>query len=298
MNVSHSLPFRPATPNVVAMPQREKTRSALVIGINYSGANQLRGCVNDAEDVEKLLTSEFGLKKDRLIRLRDKDATRKAIIDNIIKLAQQPTDYVHFVYSGHGTYVPDTSGEETDKQDEALVPWDYTKGLILDDELWQLWRLFPPTTTIFLHVDACHSATVAKGFSLDSAKEYARKLWRGERARFLPASDVTDVMVRATRIGYEQTKSRVRLVPVARIVSLSGCQDWQTSADARIKGKWCGAMTNYFLEALKTLKKDATWKQLHAEVERLLRVNGYAQIPALVTYNSVNDEALDRKLFT
>ena len=39
-------------------------------------------------------------------------------------------------YSGHGVSVQDHSGDESDGQDEALVPTDFaTKGVIIDDEL-------------------------------------------------------------------------------------------------------------------------------------------------------------------
>lgn len=307
MNVSVAItPFRsPARPSAIPMPQREPTRSALIVGINYSGANALRGCVEDAKRMESLLVSEYGLKSDRLIRLRDKDATRKNIFAGIAKLAEKPADHVHFVYSGHGTYLPDRNADELDKQDECLVPWDYSKGLILDDELWQMWRLFPSTTTIFLQMDCCHSATVAKGFSFAGAKQWARGLFRQEKPRFLDADTLSPRIIEATRAGSYQTRALVCGVvdgpadaePVATIVSLSGCQDWQTSADARINGVWCGAMTHYFLQACKLFRKAANWKEVHAETERLLRVNGYPQIPALYTINSPDDAVLSRKVF-
>ncbi len=307
MNLSvATTPFRlPARPNVIPMPQREPTRSALIVGINYSGANQLRGCVEDAKRMESLLVNEYGLKVDRLIRLRDKDATRKAILAGIAKLAEKPADYVHIVYSGHGTYLPDRNKDEEDSRDECLVPWDYDKGLILDDELWQMWRLFPSTTTIFLHMDCCHSATVAKGFSFEGAKQWAKSLFRQEKPRYLDAESLSPRTIEATRAGSFQTRTLVRGVvdgpidgePTATIVSLSGCQDWQTSADAKIGGQWCGAMTHYFLEAYKVLTKAANWKEVHAEAERLLRVNGYAQIPALYAFNSPDDAVLGRKVF-
>lgn len=305
MNLSLATPFRPAArPNVVAMPRREPTRSALIVGINYSGANLLRGCVEDAKRMESLLVGSFGLKGDQLIRLRDKDATRKAILAGIAKLAEKPADYVHFVFSGHGTYLSDRNGDEADSRDECLVPWDYSsQGLILDDELWQMWRLFPATTTIFLHLDCCHSATVARGFTLTAAKQWAKKVLRQEKPRFLPAASLSPRIIEMTRAGSAGTKAAVRAVattpvgsdPVATIVSLSGCQDWQTSADARIGGTWCGAMTNYFLEAAKVAGRN--WKEVHAETERLLRVNGYPQIPALYSFNSPDEAALNKKLF-
>jgi hypothetical protein len=221
MNLSLATPFRPAArPSAVAMPRREPTRSALIVGINYSGANLLRGCVEDAKRMESLLVGSFGLKSDQLIRLRDKDATRKAILAGIAKLAEKPADYVHFVFSGHGTYLPDWNGDETDSRDECLVPWDYSsQGLILDDELWQMWRLFPATTTIFLHLDCCHSATVAKGFTLTAAKQWAKKVFRQEKPRFLPADSLSPRIIEMTRVGSAGTKAAVRAVATTPVGS-------------------------------------------------------------------------------
>ena len=325
---SLAIPFRPAlrpqatvvSPTrpplaVVPIPQREKTRSALIVGINYNGANKLRGCVEDATRMEDLLVKEYGLKAERLIRLRDKQATAANIIDSIKKLAVNPTDYVHVIYSGHGSYLPDLTGDEDDRRDEVLVPWDYDRGLILDDELWQLWRLFPATTTLFLHMDSCHSATVARGFTLASIKDRVKKYWHDRKARFLDASEITTAAAISARQGYADTRSHVvgRLYnaittpaemvatrnpdPVCQIVSLSGCQDWQESADAQINGKWCGAMTNYFLAARKSLGGSVSWEAVHSETERLLRTNGYAQLPMLGVCNSPDDEILKRPLF-
>jgi len=42
-------------------------------------------------------------------------------------------------YSGHGTWVPDTSGDEADGRDEALVPYDYrTAGMLTDDHMFDI----------------------------------------------------------------------------------------------------------------------------------------------------------------
>jgi len=57
---------------------------------------------------------------------------------NIVSQSQSG-DSIFLHYSGHGTKVRDTSGDEDDGYDEALVPLDFqTAGIILDDEMYDL----------------------------------------------------------------------------------------------------------------------------------------------------------------
>ena len=97
---------------------------ALCIGINdYPGTgSDLSGCVNDANDWGKLLSQKgFTVKK-----LLDKEATRKNILDNMKSLIDPAIkgDSIIFQYSGHGTYIADKDGDESDGTDECLCPSD------------------------------------------------------------------------------------------------------------------------------------------------------------------------------
>jgi hypothetical protein len=50
--------------------------------------------------------------------------------------AARSGDTLVITYSGHGTWVPDSSGDEPDGRDEALCPHDIaTAGPLLDDEI-------------------------------------------------------------------------------------------------------------------------------------------------------------------
>jgi len=112
---------------------------ALCIGINdYPGTgNDLSGCVNDANDWGTTLAEKgFTVKK-----LLNKNATRKNILDNLKTFIDKAVkgDSIIFQYSGHGSYVPDKDGDESDGTDECWCPYDlYTKGPITDDELNEL----------------------------------------------------------------------------------------------------------------------------------------------------------------
>lgn len=65
-------------------------------------------------------------------------------------------------YSGHGTQIRDTNGDEADGFDEALVPYDYTSaGCILDDELFRIVvRPLRDGVTLTSLMDCCHSGTI------------------------------------------------------------------------------------------------------------------------------------------
>jgi hypothetical protein len=109
---------------VLLAPKGEKMKRAVCIGINnYPGTlNDLKGCVNDANDWAELLR-EFSFDVEVLL---DNQGTReniKTALRNMVS-GLLPGDYGVFTYSGHGTYNRDTGGDETDSYDEALYVYD------------------------------------------------------------------------------------------------------------------------------------------------------------------------------
>ena len=97
------------------------SKQALCIGINdYPGTDgDLAGCVNDAQDWTALLEEKgFSVRN-----LFDAQATHAAMVQAIGDLVSDASadDTVVITYSGHGTWVPDTSGDEPDGRDEALL---------------------------------------------------------------------------------------------------------------------------------------------------------------------------------
>ena len=64
----------------------------------------------------------------------------------------KPGDIVVIQYAGHGTQVKDLDGDETDGQDEALVPVDFGTGALGDmgchgmDGIFRALKLGPPTS--------------------------------------------------------------------------------------------------------------------------------------------------------
>ncbi len=208
-------------------------KTALCIGVNYAGTEfKLRGCINDADDWAKLLGAngfDVGV-------LAEKEATKRGIVDGLKRIVGglKPGDvgFVHF--SGHGTWVPDTNGDEPDGRDEALVPVDVGENganLIIDDELGVIFGNVPDKAHVVFVTDCCHSGTVFRMMAPGL----------GERTvRFLPPSHLvtTDSWVdRAFGLPMKSNSA------VPGVVHFSGCKDSEYSADANIAGRPCGAFS-------------------------------------------------------
>lgn len=237
------------------------TKCGLVIGINYEDDSnaKLNGCINDTQSITNFLRERCGYQENNIELLTDNTAikpTRQNIINAIqtlvAKVKETNAKEVWFSYSGHGSYIYSRfSEEETDSQDEALVPLDYaTHGLIRDDTLYDiLVKKLPVDCHLFCIIDACHSGT-----ALD-----------------LPYIYRTDT-------GVKQQRDVENL---ANIIKLSGCRDIQTSMDAFINGKYQGALTFAFLKCMDDLDYNFTPKHLVQRCKHYLITNNYEQIPTL-----------------
>ncbi len=164
-------------PTPVASPAAEGQRIALLIGIaDYQhfgadgkpGQTDLRGPHTDVARMKHSLM-RFGFADSLTTTLIDSQASLIALRAAFRALARQvrgPDDVLIIYYSGHGTQVPDDSGDEEDGADEALVPWDVSnvrdaRQVITDDSIG-VWLDAIPTRNITLIVDACFSGTITR----------------------------------------------------------------------------------------------------------------------------------------
>ncbi len=157
-------------------------RVALCVGIDAYADAPLAGCVADARRWGDTLAT-LGFTPHFLL---DREATRSAILDRLGALVTSaaPGDVVVFMFAGHGTQVPDESGDERDRKDEALCPVDYADGhLLVDDDLAPVMDRVPARVNLTCFIDCCHSGTSTR-LALDAADD--------ERVRrlVLPASVV------------------------------------------------------------------------------------------------------------
>ena len=279
---------------------RTRVRSSLHIGLNYPGTSaELAGCVNDARDWQDLAV-ELGYRP--LTILEPSRAALLGALEGAVGRLRYG-DRLLVTYSGHGSWVPDRDGDEPDGRDEALVPSDYrTTGLLLDDELLDVWTRIPFGARVVFVSDSCHSGSVTRFASLDPAAVGRRDVGPAayERsalsriphianARFLPPAEVLlpDPGPELERL------ERAAALPVAgkprpsRVALLSGCRDDEVSYDATIDGRPRGAASWAYLAALRSLARPTsttrpTLAAWHAEATRLLVGTPYeAQHPQL-----------------
>lgn len=259
----------PTHPSIGSMVKAGHRR-ALLIGINYYGSNnRLNGCIDDIEDMEHHLRtcgySTFTILKDSLTDLSHKnpDAPTKSNIISAMKRMvsiTKPGDTLFVHYSGHGSHLSDTNGDENDNKDECICPVNYNgdsedSGFIRDDLLNDiLVKSFPEGAKLRVVFDSCHS-----GSALD-----------------LPVIYTTN--------GIEKENSNVENKDV---VFISGCEDGQTSADASFHGRASGALTYALLTALGDMKTSGkhsgtwSWKDLTDMIRITLRKGRYEQISQL-----------------
>ena len=232
-------------------------KRALLVGINYVGTeSELKGCLNDVENMKNVLIKKYGYLEENIKILNDNTEmkpTRKNILVELLNLVLSESKYLFFHYSGHGSYVTDRDGDEADGNDECLVPIDYeTLGMIIDDELKGILQCVSEESKLIVILDCCHS-----GSGLDlaySSYERVRKLYM-----------LTDGKNKETR---------------GNVIMISGCQDPQTSADAFIENKNQGALTFALLSCLN--RSDVrTYEQLLREIKKILKDGKYSQIPCL-----------------
>ena len=272
-------------------------KKAILVGINYKNSDlQLRGCINDVRNMTQMLTTNFGFEKDNVKLLTEDDSitpTKTNIIENIVWLTKDtnPGDTLVFYYSGHGSFVKDTSGDEVDGKDEVLVPLDYeSEGFISDDMLYNyLLQPLQAGVRVFLMTDCCHSGTLFDlKYNLNSVASHNTK----EKPSTYNPSEWLD------RYMLYQDNNKLR--PNCDVVLLAGCMDNQFSNDALLNKSFQGALTYCFLETVKGFVENNDWsdknvmkfKHLLKDVDCRLKVYGFLDQRSQLSTNrfsTIND---------
>ena len=254
--------------------------SAICIGINdYPGTqSDLHGCVNDAND----WANELRRRGFEASTLLDKRATGAEIRKRIVNLVTgaKPGDTVVVQFSGHGSFVPDESGDEPDGTDECICPSDTGRGYITDDELFELFAAKENGVQIVMISDSCHSGTITKFAPVTTPPTTAGKAAPQRKVRFLPPAN----FLNRKDLGSLGAKRALRRSsPPGRhaALTLSGCQDAEFSYDGFFLGRPNGVFSYVALEALKSLPAVATYRQWHEAIRRKLPSPQYPQSPNL-----------------
>ena len=151
------------------------SKKALLIGINYLAdpSARLNGCINDVNNIADVLVDAYGYNLADIVKLRDDVSnpsqlpTRVNILNQLRTIIASSANcseiWIH--YSGHGSRIRDTNGDETDGIDEIIVPVDFrTKGFIVDDEIFNIIQNSKCKTMLVF--DSCHSGTICEPVDL------------------------------------------------------------------------------------------------------------------------------------
>ena len=275
-------------------------KRAVCVGINDYPipGNDLMGCVNDAEAWRALLVEEFEFPDANVNVITDSDATRQAMIDALKELIEGSSsgDVLAFTNSSHGSYIPDTSGDE-ETYDEVICPYDTREEVLSDDDLRGILEALPAEVSMTVISDSCHSGsnTRAPVNDLLPPKYHTAD---DLRIRFLNPALIPQL----ARSGPILADPR-RAAPRTRIVFpesgmyhvlLSGCRDDEVSCDAKIDGTYHGAMSYHALKAIRDAGSTITYAELVGRLQTMLDDAGYDQHPQL----EGPDERKNRQVFT
>ncbi|CAK9111209.1 unnamed protein product [Durusdinium trenchii] len=148
-------------------------KKACLVGINYRDTSaELRGCINDVYNMQKVLVEQYGFKIEDILMINEdqeesKWPYKKVILEGMDWLYKgaKPGDLLFFHYSGHGSqYQADKKTMPAD----VICPLDcvgdepWPDAVILDTEIHQkLYDPLPLGCKSICLFDCCHSATVA-----------------------------------------------------------------------------------------------------------------------------------------
>ncbi|KAL3651174.1 Metacaspase-1 [Castilleja foliolosa] len=240
-------PYSPAPPSPYSHappgppPNAHGRKKAVIVGISYRySRHELKGCINDAKCMRHLLINKFRFPESSILMLTEEETDPYRIPNKqnmrmaLYWLVQgcQPGDSLVFHYSGHGSRQRNYNGDEVDGYDETLCPLDFeTQGMIVDDEInASIVRPIPRGAKLHAIIDACHSGTVLDLPFLCRMNRSGQYIWEDHR----PRSGVW----KGSNGG--------------EVISFSGCDDNQTSADTSALSKITstGAMTFCFIQAI------------------------------------------------
>lgn len=281
-------------------------KKALLIGINYFGTkNELRGCINDVKNMSRFLNERYGYSYDDMVILTDdqRENARIPTRANIIRAMQwlvkdaRPNDSYFFHMSGHGGLVPDQDGDEEDGYDSCIYPLDFeSAGPLIDDDMHDIMvKPLPQGCRLTALYDCCHSGTALDLPFVYSTKGVVKEpnLWKDAGLGALQAllsyetgnisgalSSLSGIVKKVSNYNGGNRDAIIRLkMSAADVISLSGCKDDQTSADATEAGQNTGAMSWAFITVL-TQNPNQLYLSLLNEMRSILSLK-YSQKPQL-----------------
>ncbi len=211
--------------------------------------------------------------------LRDNEATLNRIEQAIEEWLVQKTtknDRVLIYFTGHGSQIPDTNGDEKDNVDEVLLPHDmHVQGKTLvntfvDDKFSEYLNAIK-AGEIFVFIDACHSGTAIKAMSSEVTKFF----------------QYPGVPLAKENYAEEETSKQ------EKYISLSACQDNEESVATGAGSLFTRGILDAARKASKNNAK-LTIKQLRPKAETFIRQH-ISDLTRVYHPNIFGDKTLEDK---
>ncbi len=257
---------------------------------------ELKGTAADIESMQRALAEHWGFAPGDIHALRDQDATRQRILDEISALQQRsaPGDTVLIYFSGHGTSANDENNQyDLPYATGAWVPYDLDfssneaagRTLVVGrtDLVPRLKALDQGGRFIVVVSDSCFSGQVVRSFGQKNA-----------RSRFLPMPSRDLGVAHVAPAPTVSARPPPPPYPYQHVVLLSGASDSETGADIStdevlqryptLDGKYHGAFTDAFLRLLDGQLVPGTFNYStgRQEMSKFLEHQGFAQHPQLL----------------
>ena len=266
-------------------------KKALIVGINYVGTpSELRGCINDANNMRELLEAELGFEEFKMVL--EKDATTQGIMDGLrwLVAGAVPGDVLFFHYSGHGSQI--RSNIEPDGLDEIICPIDlnWRDKVIRDDDMKAVLNTVPNGVNLTVFLDCCNSGTALdqEGSLYEATKVqlHQEKPLVEAGGRFMPMPAEVEQYIAEEGLEIRQFVTSRDINRSALLIA--ACASHQTSADAFLEGQFQGAATCSLRQALKAGKD--TYRDIADFMTAFMTKGGFTQRPQLDGHPSLYDQ--------
>jgi hypothetical protein len=247
-----------------------KYRYSITAGYRNAVFKDLQGCLNDVEDVRRLLTDMFEFPGNHIATLKNQEATREGILTAIrteLIDKAKPGDIVVLYFSGHGSYQEDPANR--DHLEGTIVPQDSRDpaGQVFDIKGKELSDLLKEVRTrnVTFFFDSCHSGNLlepdgtrgpsgVRGIPPDTRRQ--RTVKRRRSAARLKQ------IYRERGVGMRP--------PDATFALLAGSTSREKSNEQPFQRDWRGAMTYFFTREVRRLGKDVTYRDVMDNVRGLV----------------------------
>jgi len=249
-------------------------KKALLIGINYVGSvNELKGCINDVNNMRTTLINLYKFKDTDIILLsdssdqtQDKLPTKQNILSNISSFVQnlQVGDSLVFHYSGHGMQMLDVNKDEITHLDDVIIPVDFQKnGVIIDDDIFTgLIKSIPKNVNLHAFFDCCHSGSVA---DLE---------WN---FKYMGNPPSANTITKAESNDYFKVWLENNNAADGNIYMFSGSYDDDLAADSYINYTYQGGFTYSLLHILAKQDVSVRYRDMLKQINAYIGSNGFIQ---------------------